>query len=261
MSTKRNRQSVQENRRNKKSGYSRSEVQSEKHQEERKKNIIPLVAKNNNQKKALKFMTEKQLILLLGSSGAGKSELGGWWASKRWLSNEVSNIVITRPSVGHGNTPATPGNDVTKLLSFVMSILQKLKKYLGAGVLKNNLRTEDFDPLFNDVDGIQVVATEKLQGLSFPSSTVVIADEMQNSTVAQMKSLVTRMEEGAQLIVCGDEKQTALKGKNGLTWLREKVQNNPHEDIGIVNFTPDDCCRLGISKHFTHIIEDEEGGW
>lgn len=258
---KQNRQSVQDRRARKRAKVKPNEMQSEKFQEERKNNIKYIEAKNDNQKIALHNLHNKQLNLLLGSAGAGKTELMCWYASKLWLSGDVDNIIITRPNKSLGTDPgAVPGGDTQKILAYVMSMLFKFKKYLGVGVLKNNLKMETADLLFSEKRGIFVYPVEKLQGMSFDEKTIVLADEIQSATVAQVKSLVTRMEEGARIVISGDPTQSALKGQNGLEYLIDITKNNPHNDVGMVMFTPEDNCRKGISAHYTRVFE-QEGKW
>lgn len=233
----------------------------EKFEEERAARVLPLVAKNEAQKKALKAFGEKQLIVLSGSAGTGKSELMCWWASKLWLEGVIDNIVICRPHQSLGNDyGAVTGNDTLKLLPFCMSMMMKFKKYLGYGILKNNFRMEITDGLFQEASGIQIVPIEKIQGLSFSSKTIILADELQNATAAQIKALVTRSEEGCQLICAGDTKQSALGSQNGLMTLEQALRLHPHEDAEIIKFTPKDNCRSGISGHLANIFE-QEGNW
>ena len=227
--------------------------------EERK--IPQLLAKNDRQKTALDSIEDKQMLILCGSSGSGKTEIACWYAAKEWLSGNIDNIIITRPMKSmDGDNAALPGSDFDKTLCYTMSMLLKFKKYLGAGILKNNLRQDMSDTLFNEVSGIQVYAMEKLNGLSFDSKTIVICDEAQSSTVGQMKSLVTRCELGAKLLICGDGLQSAIKGENGLQYLINIVEKYPNDDIDVVRFRPEDCCREGISSYFTKIFENE-GVW
>jgi len=236
-------------------------VVKEKFQEDRVKSIIPLTAKSENQKIALNMFKEKQLIGLFGSSGVGKTELAVWWACKRWLEGSVDNIVITRPYKHLGaDYGATKGNDAEKLLPFCMSMLMKIKKYLGVGILRNNFKLDGFDELFADADGIQIVPVEKIQGMSFNEKTIIICDEFQSCTIAQAKAVTTRLEFGCQLLLCGDNLQSALKEKNGLEYLSEKLEEHPHELAGIVRFTPKDSCREGITAHLTRVFE-EDGNW
>lgn len=233
----------------------------EKFVEDRLKAIKPLHAKNENQKKALKAFTESQLVVLAGSAGVGKSELMCWWASKLWLEGKINNIVIVRPHQQLGQDyGAVKGNDSEKLLPFCMSMLMKFKKHLGVGVLRNSFRMEVSDMLFNEVSGINIVPIEKCQGLSFGADTIILADELQNATPAQVKALVTRMEEGCQIICAGDLTQSALKGDNGLSVLERVLEAHPHKDAEIIRFTTSDNCRSGISGHLADVFE-KEGGW
>lgn len=246
----------------KKASKNSKRVIKEKFLEEREARIIPLVAKNDSQKKALKAFTEKQLVILSGSAGAGKTEMACWWASKLFLEGKVDNIIITRPHQHLGNDyGATTGNDTMKLLPFCLSMLMKFKKYLGVGILKNNFRMDVAEGLFNDVSGISIVPIEKIQGLSFNNKTIILADEIQNTSLPQMKALVTRAEEGAQLIICGDKVQSAIKGTNGLDALERMVEKYPHKDIEIIKFTPKDNCRSGVAGHLANIFEMEAEKW
>lgn len=258
---KRNRKTVQNCKEAKKRHLGRDNIKSEKHKESRRDSVIPLTAKSDNQRKALKAFTEKQLVLLSGSAGVGKSELACWWASKLYLEGKIDNIVITRPHKHLGEDyGAVKGNDAEKLLPFCMSMLMKFKKYLGVGILRSDFKLDGFDTLFAEANGIQIVPIEKIQGLSFDERTIVIADELQNATISQVKSLCTRCELGSALILCGDAVQSALKGKNGLSYIEEVFSKHPHELIEVVKFTPADNCREGVTKHLTAIFE-QDGQW
>lgn len=257
--TKRNQDTVRDARQQKHAEKGR-EIK-EKFIEERTVRVLPLLAKNEAQKKALKAFAEKQLIVLSGSAGAGKSELMCWWASKLWLEGTIDNIVICRPHQSLGNDyGAVTGNDTLKLLPFCMSMMMKFKKYLGYGILKNNFRMELVEGLFQEASGIQIVPIEKIQGLSFGPKTIILADELQNATSAQIKALVTRAEEGCQLIGAGDPRQSAIGSSNGLVLLEQALRLHPHADAEIVKFTPKDNCRSGISGHLANIFE-QEGNW
>lgn len=259
MSVKRNKQIVSDTRQVTKIEKGR-EIKP-KFEEERAVRVLPLLAKNDAQRDALKAFTEKQLVILSGTAGTGKSELMCWWASKLWLEGKIDNIVICRPHTALGNDyGAVTGNDTLKLLPFCMSMMMKFKKYLGFGILKNNFKMEITEGLFQEASGIQIVPIEKIQGLSFSSNTIILADELQNATPAQIKALVTRAEEGCQLIGAGDCRQSAIGGMNGLAKLEEALGLHPHEDAVVIKFTPKDNCRSGVSGHLAKIFE-EQGNW
>jgi phosphate starvation-inducible PhoH-like protein len=232
----------------------------EKFVEQRK--IKPLEAKNDRQRQALRSFTSKQLVVLTGSAGVGKTELATWWACKLWLEGRVDNIIITRPYQHLGNDfGATKGNDAEKLLPFCMSILMKIKKYLGVGILKNNFKLDGFEAFFAEASGIQIVAAEKIQGLSFDNRTIIIADECQNLTVPQVKALTTRAEEGCQIIMCGDPMQTALSAKNGLVFFQEVIEQFPTDMVEIVHFLKEDVVRGGLTGHLVKAYESIGTKW
>lgn len=257
----RNRQSIQERRREKKEGKTRQEIQPAKYQEERKARIIPLTAKNEHQREALRAFADKQFIVLSGSAGSGKTTLAIWHACKQFLEGNVDNIILTRGEKGLGATPPVPGNDTEKMLTMCLPMLLKMKQYLGVGILKNNLKVDHTDFLFNEVSGFMVVPMAKMGGMSFDERTIVIADETQASDIPQMKALCTRPEGGCQVIVCGDTTQTPHKNKeNGLQYIERKLTEHPYEGSVVVKFTPDDNCREGFTEHITRIFE-EDGIW
>jgi phosphate starvation-inducible PhoH-like protein len=237
-------------------------VVKEKFQEERKRSIPNLIAKTNNQKLALRAFTERQLIVLSGIAGAGKTELMCWWASKLWLEGKIDNIVITRPNRTLGKDGgAVPGSDSLKLLSFCLSMLTKFRKYLGVGILKNNFKMEVLDSLFSEVRGIVIMPLEKIQGMSFDDRTILICDEMQNADVAQMKAVVTRCEEGCQVIISGDPRQTAIGKRNGLVFIQKALVEHPTRSAEVVEFNSEDCLRHGISAHLAKVFEEMGENW
>lgn len=232
----------------------------EKFQEQRQ--IKPLQAMNDRQRQALKAFTSKQLVCLTNSAGVGKTELATWWACKQWLEGHIDNIVITRPYQHLGNDfGATKGNDAEKLLPFCMSILMKMKKYLGVGILKNNFKLDGFESFFTEARGIQICAVEKIQGLSFDSRTIIIADECQNMTIPQVKALTTRAEEGCQIIMCGDPMQSALNGQNGLVFFQEIIEKYPTDMVEIVRFLQEDVVRGGLAGHLVKAYEAIGNKW
>ena len=73
MSEKRNQRKVVDNRWEKKADKGRQV--DPKFEEERTAKVLPLMAKNEAQREALKAFVDKQLIILSGSAGTGKSNL------------------------------------------------------------------------------------------------------------------------------------------------------------------------------------------
>jgi len=55
----------------------------------------------------------------------------------------------------------------------------------------------------------------------------IIADEMQNSSPSQMKTLLTRLGKGSRIVITGDLTQTDRDGRNGLGDFLERLQRYP----------------------------------
>lgn len=233
-----------------------------KFQEERVKRITPLVAKNDRQKEVLQALPQKQLVILSGAAGVGKTEIMCWWACKQWLEGNIDNIVICRPYKHLGDDyGATKGNDAEKLLPFCMSMLSKIKKYLGAGTLESSFRMDGFDSLFAEADGINILPIEKAQGMSFNDRTILLVDEIQNSTVAQIKSITTRVEEGCQIICSGDLRQTAIGKKNGMAFIEYILDKYPTDYAQVIHFLREDVVRGGLTAHLVSAFDEESESW
>jgi phosphate starvation-inducible PhoH-like protein len=97
-------------------------------------------------------------------------------------------------------------------------------------------------------------------------NTYIVADEMQNATPGQMKTLLTRVGKNSKLIVTGDLDQSDLKGRrNGLQDLLEKVETytQKHPDdhqvfdfVNTITFGKDDIMRSDFVKKIYDIYDD-----
>ena len=92
-----------------------------------------------------------------------------------------------------------------------------------------------------------------MRGRTF-ENTLIIADEMQNSTPNQMKMLLTRVGEGTKLIVTGDLEQSDLGPENGLQDLIYKMQCQDLEYITHVGMGEEDIVRHPVVKEVLGIL-------
>lgn len=204
-----------------------------------------------NQQTAMNFFLEKQIVILEGLAGTGKTYIAVHHALKQFFSHKARRIILTRPltNVGNEQLGFLPGevNDKTRPYT------EQFNEYI-----------DEFMPMlqFSDekklMHGIEFIPLAYIRGRNFADS-IIIADEMQNSTPLQMKTLLTRMAEGSQVIILGDTKQVDKvdgRNKNGLQDLVEKVKAFRSEDIGMVKFTKEDIRRSKIIKHVMMMYND-----
>ena len=214
------------------------------------------VPANNNQKIALGMMREgRSVIFLAGSAGVGKSMLAAYYAAEQLRLKKVEKVYLIRPAVAVGKSIGLlPGEISDKLRPYFAQTLAHLEKFMGKGFLKYCLEKQV----------VEMKPSEFLRGMSF-ERCICIAEESQNYTKDEFECVLTRLGEGACLILTGDEKQHDLRGASGLhqtlEMLERIVEEQPHylldEDldemdskIGVVRFTPDDVVRSGLTRAF-----------
>lgn len=235
----------------------------EKFAEQRLASVVTITPKTENQGKALDLMKKRQVVVLRGSSGSGKSYLACTHAANRYLKGEVERIVLIRPYEMVGKSIGLrPGSGDDKLRPLMQSMLQSLERVFGKPQLEAKIASGN----------VVLEALEDVRGRSY-SNSVVVVDEAQNTDKQAMKALLTRLEESSQLIICGDGKQKDTKAESGIDWAvslidkarkeRPKYLNDADyyqacNNFGSVTFTNDDIVRSGFTALMVKLF-DEEG--
>ena len=213
--------------------------------------IETLVPATDNQRVAVGHLEDFQVVLLEGLAGTGKTYLAVHHALGKLLKNEIDKIIFTRPltTVGNEKLGFLPGDVGDKTRPFTEQFLEYM---------------EEFSPLLT-LDGlkaieerIEFIPMAYLRGRNFRKA-IIIADEMQNSSEIQMKTLLTRITEESQLIILGDTKQEDVKqlGGNGLSNLLYKLQSSPDNPyIGHVKFGYEDIQRGVFVKFVMRLYGD-----
>ena len=94
---------------------------------------------------------------------------------------------------------------------------------------------------------IEISPLAFMRGRTFKNAYLV-ADETQNTTVNQMKMLLTRLGENCQIAVTGDIEQTDIHHNNGLKHISGIMNNNPSHSISLIAFTEKDVQRSEVVK-------------
>ena len=95
-----------------------------------------------------------------------------------------------------------------------------------------------------------------MRGRTFKDA-FIIADEMQNSTVNQMKMLLTRIGEGSRMVITGDLKQHDRKYEdNGLKDIYDRISEQDLERIRCIKFDHSHIERSPIVKDILHLYGD-----
>lgn len=190
----------------------------------------------------------KSVVFAMGPAGCGKTLLATQYAIKCLQEGLISKIVITRPAVSvdeeHG---FLPGDLIAKMTPWMMPILDVFKEHYSKDqVLK----------MFTD-EVVEIAPLAYMRGRTFKNA-IIIADEMQNSQVSQMKMVLTRIGENSRMIVTGDLNQHDRGFKiNGLGDFVERLEKRGSKAISVIRFDAHDVERHPIIEEILDIYGDD----
>jgi len=206
----------------------------------------PIIPMNERQARLIQYVKAYEQTIVFGPSGCGKTFLTVSLAAEMFLTGKITKIVITRPNVGTGNSiGALPGTLEEKMNPWLAEIII---------ILKNRLGNETYEIALKHGE-IEIVPLEFIRGRSFSNSFVLVT-EAQNTTIDEMKALVTRIGEDSKIVLDGDIRQTDLKQANGLLWAIELITATPplHRMTGIMEFKVEDIVRSGLCAEWVKAI-------
>lgn len=218
----------------------------------KEKPLAPLYSpRTNAQKNYVKAMNdpENDLILGVGPAGTGKTLFACSYAVQEMKKGNINNIVITRPIVPvEEDIGYLPGKLNNKMEPWVRPIFDILGEYYN----KKDIN----DLLYSG--RVEIAPLAYMRGRTFKNS-VIIADEMQNSTPNQMLMMTTRIGDRSKLILTGDLKQSDRIEDNGLKELLNKINTykGDTEGIALCTFSHEDIQRSKIVTKILDVYENK----
>lgn len=173
------------------------------------------------------------IIFASGVAGTGKTYLAVCYAVMQLKKEEVEKIILTRPAVEAGESLGfLPGDMKDKVDPYLRPLYDALYDMLGVETVER----------FMEKQVIEVAPLAFMRGRTL-NKAVVILDEAQNTTQAQMKMFLTRMGQNAQMIINGDVTQIDLirKEQSGLVQATQILKGI--DRIAFVQMSADDVVR------------------
>jgi len=202
--------------------------------------------KSINQRNLVKSLDDDatKIIISLGPAGTGKTLFSCQKAITELKNEQISKIIITRPAVTvEEEIGFLPGNIIKKMEPWTKPIFDIFLEYYSKSELDLMLNTGK----------IEICPLAFMRGRTFKNS-IILADEMQNSSPVQMKMLSTRIGINSRLIITGDLNQSDIQQENGLYDFVSKVERyNKTEMIKIIKFGNEDVERSEIVKKVIEI--------
>jgi phosphate starvation-inducible PhoH-like protein len=204
--------------------------------------------KNYSQEKFLKSLKRKdyKIVIASGPAGTGKTLFGIEQGLKQYINGNIDKLIFTRPVVNvDEDIGYLPGTLEQKMSPYVRPIFDIIYNFISPKEVEHLLEEKIFE----------IAPLAYLRGRTFKNCWI-IADEMQNSTVSQMKMLLTRIGENSRLIITGDLEQHDRHGEvNGLEDFLNRIKGRRSDSISSVEFNKTDIEREDVVKEVLEIYE------
>ena len=193
----------------------------------------------DSQREYWDVLEKNEITLCFGPAGVGKSYI----AMKKAVdllhddSNKYEKIIIVRPAVeAEEKLGSLPGGLEEKLDPYIFPSYYLLNKIIGKEC-REKLKDEGY---------IEVAALAYMRGWNV-DNTILIFEEAQNATPAQMKLLLTRIGYNTKFFISGDlEQSDKFKDKTKSGLYDAKVRLSGVKNIGIYEFGDKDIVRNPI---------------
>ena len=173
----------------------------------------PITARSINQQELVKAYQENDMIFAVGPAGSGKTYTSIALAVRALKNKEVRKIILSRPAVEAGEKLGfLPGDMKEKIDPYLQPLYDALEDMIPTQKLREMM----------DQNIIQIAPLAFMRGRTL-SDAVVILDEAQNTTSAQIKMFLTRMGTNTKMIITGDMTQIDLP-RGVRSGLREACQ-------------------------------------
>lgn len=205
----------------------------------------PIKGRSENQQLLIDSFNKNDMIFAVGPAGTGKTYLSIALAVKAMKEKNAKKIILSRPAVEAGEKLGfLPGDMKDKIDPYLQPLYDALEDMIPAAKLQDMM----------DKHIIQIAPLAFMRGRTL-SDAVVILDEAQNTTPAQIRMFLTRMGWNTKMIITGDMTQIDLPHdqKSGL---KEALQLlSDIEGISVVEFNKKDIVRHKLVTRIVNAYE------
>ena len=193
----------------------------------------PVKPRSENQQKLVTAFEKNDMIFAVGPAGTGKTYLSIALAVKALKEKAIKKIILSRPAVEAGEKLGfLPGDMKDKIDPYLQPLYDALEDMIPATRLQDMMEKHI----------IQIAPLAFMRGRTL-SDAVVILDEAQNTTTAQIRMFLTRMGWNTKMIITGDMTQIDLprEQKSGLREALEILSGV--EGISLIKLSQKDIVR------------------
>ena len=208
----------------------------------------PIKCKSENQQKLVDAFENNDMIFATGPAGTGKTYLSIALAVRALKEKAIRKIILSRPAVEAGEKLGfLPGDMKDKIDPYLQPLYDALEDMLPAVKLQDMM----------EKNIIQIAPLAFMRGRTL-SDAVVILDEAQNTTTAQLRMFLTRMGWNTKMVITGDMTQIDLprRQRSGLAESLDILKNV--EGIGFVSLGQKDIVRHKLVTRIVNAYESHD---
>ena len=205
----------------------------------------PIKPRTENQQQLVDAFFNNDMTFAVGPAGTGKTYLSIALAVKALKEKTIKKIILSRPAVEAGEKLGfLPGDMKDKIDPYLQPLYDALEDMLPQAKLQEMMEKHV----------IQIAPLAFMRGRTL-SDAVVILDEAQNTTCAQIRMFLTRMGWNTKMIITGDMTQIDLprEQKSGLKEALGILTGI--EGIGVVELTRKDIVRHKLVTRIVNAYE------
>ena len=168
--------------------------------EQQEPKCIYHIPKNGNQEEYSLLLQNRnnKIVVVNGPAGTGKTLFATEYGIRYFLTEMYEKIIFTRPSVTvDEDLGYLPGTLEEKMAPWIRPIYDILYRFFTCKEITQMIEERI----------IEIAPLGFMRGRTF-TNTWIVADEMQNATISQMKMLMTRVGNNCRLIITGDLEQS-----------------------------------------------------
>ena len=208
----------------------------------------PIKCKSENQQQLVDAYEKNDMVFATGPAGTGKTYLSIALAVRALKEKTARKILLSRPAVEAGEKLGfLPGDMKEKIDPYLQPLYDALGDMLPAVKLQDMM----------EKNIIQIAPLAFMRGRTL-SDAVVILDEAQNTTPAQLRMFLTRMGWDTKMIITGDMTQIDLpRGqRSGLSEALQILKDV--EGIGFVELNKKDIVRHKLVTRIVNAYESHD---
>ena len=205
----------------------------------------PIMPRSDNQRRLVEAFQKDDMVFAIGPAGSGKTYTAIALAVRALKNKEIKKIILSRPAVEAGEKLGfLPGDMKEKIDPYLQPLYDALQDMIPAAKLQEYL----------DLNIIQIAPLAFMRGRTL-NDAVVILDEAQNTTPAQIKMFLTRMGMNTKMIVTGDMTQIDLPSSQTSGLIQAMKILNEVKGISFIKLDRKDIVRHRL---VTQIVEAYE---